>query len=211
LSAKIDIKGVKTMAWVDVTKNILIADSTFQRIVSGLVFNCPSSIEHKVKDGFYENGKSKYKLVYKPVSARNSSFRNRGIEKNLFVTILAQIRRPLNIIKTYALIDSSASVEQTVKSIKGASTLSDPYYEIIVFQKRPDMTDTEAFYYYIRNAFAHGSFEVVSTNNGNIYLLESSKDGEIKAQMRLKDTSLKEYIRLANLSVAEIKALQKKK
>ena len=73
------------------------------------------------------------------------------------------------------------------------------------------MSDPEAFYYYIRNAFAHGSFEVIPTNNGNVYLLESSKDGAVKAQMRLKETSLIEYIRLANLTATEIKALQRHK
>lgn len=55
----------------------------------------------------------------------------------------------------------------------------------------------------------HGSFEVIPTNNGNIYLLERCKDGSIKAQMRLRKVSLIEYIRIANLSPAEIKALQK--
>ena len=199
------------MSWVNITKSIPMTNPIFQEIVCGFVFNCPSSTEHRERIGVNEEGKVRYKRTYKPVSARSVSFRKRGINKDLFLTILAQIRRPLNNIKTYALIKASESVESTVNAIINTTSLGDPYFEIIVFQKRNDMTDTEALYYYIRNAFAHGSFEVIPTNKGHVYLLESSKDESVKAQMRLKETSLKEYLRLANLTAAEIKALQKSK
>ena len=199
------------MPWINIKKPIPTTDPIFQDIVCGLVFNCPSSTEHKVKVGVNEQGKARYKSTYKSVSAREVSFRRRGISKSLFVTILAQIRRPLNAKKTYALIQPSESVEFTVDSIMSTTSMGDPFFELIVFQKRNDMSDTEAFYYYLRNAFAHGLFEVVPTNGGKVYLLESSKNGAIKAQMRLKENSLMEYIRLASLSVAEIKALQRHK
>ncbi len=199
------------MPWVNVKRTIPTTNPTFQVIVCGLVFNCPSSTERKVKTGVNEEGRAQYKSTYKPVSVREVSFRRRGISGSLFVTILAQIRRPLIATKTYALIRSSESVENTVNSITSTTSLSDPFYELIVFQKRNDMSDTEALYYYLRNAFAHGSFEIIPTNGGNVYLLESSKDGSVKAQMRLKESSLREYIRLANLTVAEIRALQRHK
>ncbi len=199
------------MPWVNIKKPIPTNNPVFQEIVSGLVFNCPSSTEHKEKFGEYPDGKTKYKRIYEPVSVRDSSFRRRGISNNLFVTIMAQIRRPLYKEKTYALIKPSKSVEASVNSIMANTSLRDPYYEIVVFQKRSDMTDVEAFYYYLRNAFAHGAFEVIPTSNGNVYLLESGKQGDVKAQMRLKETSLIEYTRLANLTAAEIKALQRHK
>lgn len=199
------------MPWIDTTKSIPITNMAFQEIVSGLVFNCPSSTLFKVAIGVDERGKTKYKKKYKPVSVRGSSFRSRGIEKSLFETILAQIRRPLNNINTYMLIDSSESVERAVDSIMCSVSLGDPYYEMIVFQKRPDMSNAEALYYYLRNAFAHGSFEVVSTNNGNVYLLESSKDSNVKARMRLKESSLLEYIRLANFTAGEIRNIQRRR
>ena len=145
------------------------------------------------------------------MSVRGSSFRSRGIDKSLFETILAQIRRPLNNINTYMLIDSSDSVERAVNSIISSVSLGDPYYEMIVFQERSDMSNAEAFYYYLRNAFAHGSFEVSSTNTGNVYFLESSKDSNVKARMRLKESSLLEYIRLANLTAGEIRSLQRRR
>ena len=120
------------MPWVNLKKSIPVTNPIFQDIVSGLVFNCPSSTERRVKTGVNGKGKAQYKVSYTPVSARGVSFRRRGITKSLFVTILAQIRRPLSATKTYALIQSSESVESTVESITNATSLSDPYYEIIV-------------------------------------------------------------------------------
>ena len=168
-----------------------------------------SVINQTKKIGVDERGKAKYKLIYRPVSSRDVSFRKRGIKKDLFITILTQIRRPLNKVKTYAKIKDSESVESLVNAIMNTTSLRDPNYEIAVFQERTDMSDTEAFYYYLRNSFAHGSFEVIPSTSGNVYKLESSKDGTIKSQMRLKETSLLEYIRLANLTATEIKDLQK--
>ena len=205
------VKGVNSMAWVNTKKTIPITNPLFQEIVCGLVFNCPSSNEFRERIGVNERGNPKYRYIYKPVSAREVSFRNRGIDNRLFETILAQIRRPLNNKKTYALIDKTESVELTVHTINSSVPLKDPYYEMIVFQKRSDMSNAEALYYYLRNAFAHGSFEVVPTDNGNVYLLESSKDGNVKAQMRLKESSLIEYIRLANLTAGEIRRLQRRR
>ena len=205
------VRGVHSMAWVNTKKTIPITNPIFQEIVCGLVFNCPSSTVFKERIGVNERGTPKYKYTYKPVSAREVSFRNRGIDNRLFETILAQIRRPLNNKKTYALIDKTESVELTVHTIDSSVPLKDQYYELIVFQKRPDMSNAEALYYYLRNAFAHGSFEVVPTDNGNVYLLESSKDGNVKAQMRLKENSLLEYIRIANLTAGEIRRLQRRR
>lgn len=197
------------MPWINVTRQIPVRDSNFQDIINGLVFNCPSSTEHKEKNDIDSDGKTRYKRIYRPVSVRNVSFRNKRINGGLFNTIMAQIRRPLMKRKVYALIEASECVESKVNSIISSAALDDPYFELAVFQKRSDMTDPEAFYYYIRNAFAHGSFEVIRTNNDKVYLLESKKDGKVKAQMRLKEASLLEYIRIANLTSSEIKALQK--
>lgn len=199
------------MAWIDVSKVNSSSVTSSLHIIEGLVFNCPSSTERKEKDDSYKNEKPRYKNVYKPVSARETSFRRRGINGNLLVTLLAQISRPLKVSKTYLLIGSNSSVELNMDDIMKNVALSDPYFDVVVYQKRSDMTDVEAFYYYIRNAFAHGAFEVLQKGSEKIYKLESAKDGKVKAQMRLKESTLEEYIRLANLTVADIKALQRPK
>ena len=52
------------MPWIDTTKSIPITNIAFQEIVSGLVFNCPSSTVFKVAIGVDERGKTKYKYKY---------------------------------------------------------------------------------------------------------------------------------------------------
>ena len=73
------------------------------------------------------------------------------------------------------------------------------------------MTDLETLYYYIRNAFAHGAFEVINTKEGRVYKLESAKNGIVKAQMRLKESTLNTYVNYSLFKAADAKALQKPK
>lgn len=195
------------MAWLNLKSNIPIEQLEFQKIIQGFVFMCPSAIKREKKN----KDDQKRKTEYSYVSARkNSSFRKRGINKNLLTTILAVIRRPLVAIKTFAAIESSDDVETNIRTIAKNTTLSDPDYEIMVYKKRSDMSQAEAIFYYIRNAFAHGSFEVKKANTGkeNIYIFESKKGNDIKAQMRLKESTLLKYIDLANKTDKEIRELQ---
>ena len=138
------------------------------------------------------------------MSKRNNSFKSRNITGHLLNTILAQIRRPLQKNNTYYVIKPSESVENKVNGIISNSCFDDKQFELMVYQTRSDMSDTEAIYYYIRNAFAHGSFEA----KGDCYYLESSTNMRITAQMRLKQSTLLRYIQLANMSATEIKRLQ---
>jgi len=197
------------MRWWSKDADIPTDDSEFNFIIKGLVFNCPVCNEKKILEK-NRNGKKKYKYERKAVSERNSTFRSRNVHGDLLITILAQIKKTLVKNSAYAMIKSGDSVEAKVQEIINSSTLKDIHFELAVFQKRTDMSNTEAFYYYMRNAFAHGSFEVLSTKNGKIYKLESAKNGLIKAQMRLKESSLKKYVEYSVLSDKEVKALRKR-
>lgn len=200
------------MTWWNKNSVIPTDNENFRRIIEEFVFKCPSCDEKKTRIGVNENGKPRYKRKYTPVSARNRTFRKNGITGNLLTTVLAQIRRPLVKKGTYALLNSKESVENKVNEIIRNQNFEDPYFEIIVFQKKSGMTDPETFYYYIRNAFAHGSFEVKSNSKGEkIYCLECSNNGELKGRFRLKESSLISYAKFSDMSVAEIKALQRKK
>ncbi len=66
------------------------------------------------------------------------------------------------------------------------------------------MSDPEAIYYYIRNAFAHGLFEVRSTQHGNVYLLESAKKRNVNARMRLNETAMMELVRIMDLTSGDL-------
>lgn len=196
------------MQWWSVKKQ----DSTeLERYICLFILNCPASIEKKEKDGTYEDGKKNYKKIYQPVSARGCSFKSREITGHLLLTILSQIKRSLTQQGAYEVIGPCESVEVKTQEILDSSSLSDAEFDLMVFCKRSDMPETEAVFYYIRNAFAHGSFEIRGTGNSRTCYLESQKDGKIKAQMRLKKTTLDEFSDLLKMTPAQVGALQKRR
>jgi len=199
------------MTWWAKNSCIPDNDESFSKLIKYFVIECPVCREKKIKDVKTADGKTKYIVTKNPISARNSTFRSRNVSGNLLTTLMAQIRRPLAAKSSYALLKNKELVENKVNEIIAHSNQRDENFELVVFQNRTDMSDVEAFYYYIRNAFAHGSFEILLSRSGRIYKLESSKDGEIKAQMRLKESSLMKYVDYSKYDVKTIKTLQNKR
>ena len=186
------------MSWCN-TKSEIPDDKDFYDIVSAFVFNCPSAKKL--------GSDSKKNVHYESISVRTENgFKSRGINRDLLTTILVQIKKSLDFYR--ALKKSSENVEDITKEILRNNDFKDPNF--IVFLKQGNMSDTETVYYYIRNAFAHGSFEVVDKGNERIYKFENKYRGEIKAQMCLKETTLKWYRELAQMTPAKIKGLRKK-
>lgn len=201
------------MPWINTNRSIPVDNHNFNLIIAGLLFECPSTVKSREQIGVDDNGKKILRNKYTPVSVRNNAFRNRGIRGNLLTTILASIRKPLKAHNAYYCIENQEIVEDKIAEIIATTTLGDVYFDVIVMKKRSDMSETEALFYYIRNAFAHGDFEYSSESNENsaYYLLESKKDGSVKAQMRLKETTLIKILRLSKMPSAEITEMQKKK
>lgn len=200
------------MKWWTNRNPIPYSNESFNRIIKSFVFECPSVTRNNGKADKKSKGKKKAVGQINSVSAREGvSFKSRGVTGDKLNTILAKIKQPLVRNNSYLVTDSKGNVESEVSNMIATTTLTDPYFELIVFKERYEMPKTEALYYYIRNAFAHGSFEVIKFEGKLIYLLESAKGNDVKARMRLKESTLHEYIRLSQLNVKEIKALQKQK
>ena len=179
---------------IDTKANIPLDDPEFQGFIKAFVFNCPSATVISKK-------KAKVK-TWVNVSARDCSFRTREITGTLLSTMTAQIKRLLK-----NQLYQMAEKDKNVDAIFDASKCN----EKIVFKENSQMSDAEAVFYYIRNAFAHGSFEVVVDGVEKYYKLESSKKGVIKAQMILKESTLKKLADLSAYNKKQIEALQKKK
>lgn len=181
-------------------------------LLLGFVLGCPSTTRSAIVLEKGGNGrKRKTKTDYKPVCARGCSFRERGITGHLLNTVLAEIRRPLAKKSAYARLTTGSSVEDEVAKLTREPAASDKLFEYIVYVTRSDMPDTEAIYYYIRNAFAHGSFKFTDIGDRRVLVLESSKDGKLKAQMRLRESTLLQMIKLSRKTATEIYGMQKKK
>lgn len=199
------------MSWPNTSMRVPIEHPEFTRLIDGFVFNCPSRIVKETKIKPPPITGPKYRREHENVSKRKCSFYDRGIKKDLLTTILAQIRRPMVANGTYIVLKPEKDVEHERKLMESSITLSDDFYDEMIYHTRTDMSDTEAIFYYVRNAFAHGSFEAVSNGASYIYILESQKDDTIKAQMRLKEETLLHYLELANASEKEIRSMQRRK
>ena len=198
------------MIWWTTESTIPFEHVQFNQIITSLVFECPSATRKRVSNGTNEIGEKIFKEDIHPVSARNKvSFKARGITKDKLSTLLSQIKQPLVKNNSFLVIKSCENVDTKVSNMIATTTLADPYFELIVMKDRNEMPKTEAVFYYIRNAFAHGSFEVKNDGKENIYLMESAKANDIKARMRLRESTLQEYMRLSKLTVKEIAALQR--
>ncbi len=164
-------------------------DKKFIDIMTHFIIECPSCIK---------KGKNK-KKTYIPVSNRNEiTFRSKGIEDKKLTILLNVVKKPLQHNKTYLHLENEDNVEKKANEIMETSSLEDPYFDLIVFKKRNDMSIIEAIYYYIRNSFAHGSFEVkqIKGKGKNVYFMESKNNGDVKAQMRLKEETLTNLINI---------------
>lgn len=198
------------MKWWNNKSKIPYENEAFNKIINTFVFECPSVIRKRISIGKSQNGKKKYKVEIQGVSARrNVSFKSKKITGDKLNTILSMIKKPLAKNGAYLVIDSNKNVESELNNIIKMTTLKDHNFEVIVMKERYEMPKTESIYYYIRNAFAHGSFEVINQGKEIIYKIESAKGKDVKARMRLKEGTLLEYIKFSNLTAKEIKALQK--
>jgi hypothetical protein len=72
---------------------------------------------------------------------------------------------------------------------------------IIVYIEHPTMSKAEIIYYYIRNAFAHGCFEII---DNDIYHLKSIKGDMLNAEMFLSADMLKKLINIKNIRAYEL-------
>ena len=177
---------------INVNSAIPIDNSLFQSYIESFVINCPSAtVISKKKD------KSK---TYNNVSARNCSFRDRGITGTLLTTVTSQIKKYMR----NGLFKKASNKERVEVEFD-----IDNSSEKIVFCENTQMSDAEVVFYYIRNAFAHGDFEYLPSNG--MYKLESKKKDVVKAQMLLSETTLNRLSGLLRLDKSKIMSLQKRR
>lgn len=185
------------MCWISTKGSVDYRSKDFTDFFYHFVILCPA---------FHRIYNSKTKVVaFKNVSVRDCSFRDRGIEKGLVLTILSQIRKITP--DTFFMLTENGSVEEKVEEIEK----SRGDCELMVFKQQDRMSDTCSIYYYIRNAFAHGSFEIRQSGRREMYLLESAKDMNVKCRIRLSKQNLKKIMLYALMTPQEILNLRKER
>ena len=124
------------------------------------------------------------------VSVRGKTFRQRRLNGKAMNSLIAAMRRSSNI---------------SIHTQKDIPIIPDGKTEYLIVKKRSDMSIVNAYFYAIRNAFAHGSF---SYNKG-MYTFENRRRGKLQAIAQIKETTLLAWIRLCQMSVSELKRYHK--
>ena len=172
--------------WWNKNNNIPWNDSNFLKIVDFYLFNCPCETEK----GSKKNGTKEYIKV----SKRSTTLRSQGWTGGYLNTLLASMKHTASGHLEYHTFSTGADINAEVCRIEKAGNMSDTNFEMLVMSERADMNKTSSIFYYIRNALAHGSFSVISDKGKCIYYLESARDGEFKAQIRLREETLLKWI-----------------
>ena len=173
-------------------------DDSIRRVALDFILQCPSSIKKGTR--------------ILPVSKCASTFKSRGIQGSLLRTLLSQLKKALPTQNCYVKTKAGFSIIEESKFMENIDSLSDPNHEYIVISEHSSMSETESVFYYIRNAFAHGSFSVEDLNGNNRhYYLECDNGNIPKARMLLKESTLLKYRDLIFVTSSELKSLQKKK
>ena len=146
-------------------------NKNFIKIIDFYLFNCPARLTQKTKDS---TGNNKYNYIFTKVSARGKTFAERGIKGGGLRTLRAAMQRTSYKGELFDLtLDKPEDIEQ-YSCRKG---------EICLTVKNSQMSQTDAIYYAIRNAFAHGSFSIEK----GIYFLVNRNNGKLKGIIRLKE------------------------
>lgn len=169
----------------------------FQKIIDFFLFNCPIEIE--------KGNKKKGTKTYEKVSRRATTLRAQGWTGGSLNTLLASMKHTTSGHLEYRVFDTSKDISSEVNMIEKSVSLTDSNFEMIVMSERTDMKKTSSIFYYIRNAFAHGSFSVITDNGRTVYYLESAKNSTIKARLRLREETLMKWIRDVSLSPEKLK------
>lgn len=173
--------------WWDKKSQIPLDNDNFQEILKFYLFQCPAEIEKgSKKDGT---------LKYEKVSKQAISLRQQGWVKGNLNTLRATMKNTTSGHLVYQKCKSADDIAVKCLQIEENSTLNDDEFEMIIITERSDMNLTNAIFYYIRNAFAHCSFSIDRNEKNVTYYLESSKEGKIKARIRLREQTLLKWIK----------------
>ena len=171
---------------------IPINSRNFQKIVCFYLFECPvRTFTKKIQnDAAIESAHSKYDYQFHRVSNRGQSFADRGIQGAKLNSFRAAMKRV-------------AAAEIQLLAVSEIPEVIDDTCEYLIIKANPNnVSNTEGFFYCIRNAFAHGSFNV--TESKEYYFTNTSRN-KIKGIGKISEKTLLAWINLFNSSLEEIK------
>ena len=183
------------MIMLEYMNEIPLDSQSFQKIIKFYLFECPVRLRKPIpkKDRNLDDPQSKYKYLFKKVSKRGVTFDERGLDGASLNTLRAAMKRVTGVI--LKAVDDTESVSTAVANMEGSEY-------IVIKRNESSCSITEGYFYCIRNALAHGDFNIVE----KVYFLKNEDKGSIKGLARLTEKSLLAWIDLVELNVEEIRS-----
>lgn len=131
-------------------------------------------------------------------SEKGVPFALMGIQKSRYKTLQAEMRK----YSGFPAADGHDWKKATIKSIKEdlkSFNRLDEYdcsFEFAVHTVKSGLGKTEALFYFIRNAFAHGGFRISTYKGERYFALENRKDGSIRGRAVIRESTLLGWIKL---------------
>lgn len=177
---------------------IPITSKNFQRIIQFYLFESPvMTHQRKTKEVLGRTPNQphpKFDYGFRRVSKRGVTFADRNLDGAKLNSLRAAMMRVTDV-KLMAVDDG---VARRAEAMGGA--------EYVVIRRNDyNVSVTGGFFYCIRNAFAHGDFDVVGKPGNRVYLLRNEAFGKLKGLARLKESSLLAWIDLVNMDIEDIK------
>ncbi len=166
---------------------IPLTNKAFQRIIQFYLFECPVRTRERIPKKERVEPRDKYKFRFKRVSKRGKTFEERKLDGARLNTLRAAMKRVTNV---------------TMETMERDVVAPECVGEYIVIKKNEENTSiTEGLFYCIRNALAHGDFDVEK----GVYELRNRSGENIKGLARLKEKTLLKWIELVDMTVEELK------
>lgn len=156
--------------WTFKQKVNLSNDSALQRIVQFFVWETPVP----------------------GTSAKGNTFAQMGIHGAKYKTLQAELRR----VSGFPSADGSDWKKSTASKIEdelaeaGMLHSYECDHEFAIHTVKSGLGKTEALFYLIRNAFAHGSFRISKHDGETYFVLESRQGDQLKGRAILKEATL---------------------
>ncbi len=175
---------------------IPISKKNFQKIIQFYLFESPVRTFQKKKKDVYgstpDQPHPKYNYTFQKVSKRGMTFAERNLDGARLNSLRAAMFRTTDV--KLAVVD-----EKELEHKADDFAVNDEY--IIILRNSDRISVTEGIFYCIRNAFAHGDFNVV----GNMYYFKNEHNNKIKGLARISERNLLMWIELVNMNIDDIK------
>ena len=122
-------------------------------------------------------------------SQKGTTFESLGWKGGSFNTLHAEMRKKSGFPNKRWIATTAGEVETRLSELNRLNGY-DCSFEFAVHTVKSGLNKTEALFYFIRNAFAHGGFKASVYKGEKYYVFENRQDQQLKGRAILKESTL---------------------